>query len=349
MSDAPLNKPQKLFLILGFFVLAALASVWLYAVLVHTQNHRDVQSITIAQAGDFFLYAPLYVAQETGAFERHGLRVQITNTGGDEKTWAALLSGDAQFGVADPTFVAVSAARGQPGRVVASIVNGVPFWGITMRDNIQEIKSPQELNGYSVATFPSPSTAYTLQARMFREAGLEPNIRQGAFGTLLPILRAKQADIALELEPNVSQAVRQGARVLYSLNSQYGDFAMTGLTTTPQFISTNSEVVQDVVCSINDALRYIREDRQGTLRILRARFPEINQSVAALALERVQASGIIPKSPVISEGAWKAAIDLRIECGDLQPSLSAAGLVDNSFAERAEQGICKVGSTRPAQ
>ena len=41
---------------------------------------------------------------------------------------------------------------------------------------------------YSVATFSAPSTAYTVQTEMFKEANLPTNIRQGAFGTLLPML-----------------------------------------------------------------------------------------------------------------------------------------------------------------
>ena len=49
--------------------------------------------------------------------------------------------------------------KGQGGKVIASVVNGVPFWGITTNPKIPEIKDGKQLNGYSVATFPSPSTA----------------------------------------------------------------------------------------------------------------------------------------------------------------------------------------------
>ena len=40
-------------------------------------------------------------------------------------------------------------------------------------------------------------------------------------GTLIAMLRGGKADIALELEPNVSQAVSEGARVLYAMPQQY--------------------------------------------------------------------------------------------------------------------------------
>jgi ABC-type nitrate/sulfonate/bicarbonate transport system substrate-binding protein len=63
-----------------------------------------LRRITVAQFGDFFLYAPLYIAEDDGLFRKRGLDVSIANTGGDDKTWAAVLSGSAEFGVADPTF-----------------------------------------------------------------------------------------------------------------------------------------------------------------------------------------------------------------------------------------------------
>ena len=172
----------------------------------------NLQEIKIAQFGDFFLYAPLYIAIDQGFFKDEGLDVSLINTGGDEKTWATVISGNAAFGLADPTFIAVSDSRGKPGRVIANIVDGVPFWGVTLDPNIK-IEKPQDLAGYSVATFPAPSTAYTLQKDMFEDGELEPKISQGAPGTLLAQLRAKQVDIALELEPNASQAVADGGHI----------------------------------------------------------------------------------------------------------------------------------------
>ncbi|HKR06145.1 MAG TPA: ABC transporter substrate-binding protein, partial [Bacteroidia bacterium] len=227
-------------------IMALIVPIWLF----YPPKTSTLQKITIAQTGDFFLYAPLYIALDGGYFRKNGLDVSIISTGGDEKTWAAVLGKNASFGIADPTFIAISDERGIPGRVIASIVNGVPFWGITMNSSIKEVQSPQDLNSYSVATFPSPSTAYTLQKKMFLDAGLKPNIKEGAFGTLLYMLQSGKVDIALELEPNVSQASSNGAKVLYSLAKLYGDFAITGLTTTPELLKSDTALAKKVVCSI---------------------------------------------------------------------------------------------------
>jgi NitT/TauT family transport system substrate-binding protein len=297
-----------------------------------TEPSPKLVKVTIAQAGDFYLYAPLYVAQDLGLFERQGASVTIISTGGDEKTWAAVLSGDAQFGVADPTFVAIASQRGQAGRIIATIVNGVPFWGITKDSRVPQIAAAAQLDGFTVATFPSPSTAYTLQKRMFEKAGLAPKIREGGFGTLLALTESQQADIALELEPNVSQALKRGYRIAYSLADTYGDFTITGLTATPIYLNEHRREAQMVVRAIADAMSYLHQHPVESSALLAKRFPEISPDVAESALKRVLAAGIIPRSPVVSRPAWEKAVQLRIDSGDLAPPEDVMALVDESVS-----------------
>lgn len=302
------------------------------------QNHpppSQLEEITVAQAGDFFLYAPLYVAVDAGLLRKRGISATLVSTGGDDKTWAAVIAGDAAFGVADPTFVAIADARGRGGMVVASIVNGVPFWGVTKDPRIPIIRDPRSLSRYTVATFPSPSTAYTLQRKMFVDAGLQPKIREGAFGTLWSIVNAGDADIALELEPNVSQAVSQSARVVYSLKDIYGDFAITGLTTTSQFLTDRPVVARKVICGLQDALQFIRSNPDSTLSLLRKRFPDVDTVVARAALTRVIQEGIVPDSVTTSPDAWEKAIRLRVESGDLQIAKPMNAYVASDFTRNA--------------
>jgi hypothetical protein len=63
----------------------------------------------------------------------------------------------------------------------SSIVKGVPFWGIRFQSDLKPIKDASELRNLKIATFQSPSTAYVLQEKMFRDAGLPPAIVSIAF------------------------------------------------------------------------------------------------------------------------------------------------------------------------
>ena len=306
----------------------------------HGENHpqqpateQQLENIKVAQFADFFLYMPLYLAEGKGFFKEQGLSVDIVSTGGDDKTFAAVISGDVHFGIADPTFVAIARSKGQSGKVIASIVNGVPFWGVTKNPKVPEIEDAKQLKGFTVATFPSPSTAFTLQEKMFENAGLKPQIRQAAFGALLPLLEVGQADIALELEPNVSTAVKGGARVVYSMAEMYGDFAITGVTTSDTLIVENPELVQRFVNAIQQAESYAHSNIDGTLAFALKRFPNLDPVVVEQSLKRVIDSNTFPKDTRISKEAWEKACQLRVDAGEL-PSIDPEAL-DNTFAQKA--------------
>ena len=296
----------------------------------------QLQNIIVSQAFDVFLYAPLYVAEKKGYFREEGLNVSIVTAGGDEKAFASLISGDAQFAVGDPTFVAIAGEKGQRGVVVGSLLNGVPFWGIADKESVPLIESPEQLGTYSVATFPAPSTAYALQKKMFESGNLKPNIKEVAFGALIPALKADEVDIALELEPNVSTAVENGSRVVYSLSEYYPEFALTGITALPEYVSSNPDIVQKLVSAIQRADEFIRANPSEAAAILSERFPDVSEQIAANALQNIVSANVIPENLQTSKVGWDTAIQLRRDTGDLKQEASFETYVNNSFAEKAK-------------
>lgn len=301
-----------------------------------SQTNQPLQKITIAEYGEVFIYAPLYVAQEKGFFKEQGLEATIVPTGGDEKTFAALLSGNAQFGVADPTFAVISGEKGQPGKVVASVVSGVPLWGIATDQNIPLITNPEQLSNYRVATYTAPSTSYTLQKQMFENGGLKPNIKEMAYGSLLAGLEANQADIALELEPTVSIAVKNGGHIVYALSDYFPDFALTGLTVLPDYMEKNPETVQKVVNALQKACDYIRNNPKQAAEIMAKKFPEADQSISENAINNMVKANVIPQSVVVSQSSWDAATQLRKNAGEIKGMAAYEDYVVTSFAKNSK-------------
>ena len=65
--------------------------------------------------------APLYIAKDTGLFEKHGLDMQIVNIRGAAINTAALLAGEIQMTVAASAVAITAAARGAPIVIIATI------------------------------------------------------------------------------------------------------------------------------------------------------------------------------------------------------------------------------------
>ena len=298
-----------------------------------------VSEVTIAEYGEYLLYAPLYIAAENGAFAAEGLHVKIVPAGGDEKVFAALLSGSAQFGISDPTFTAISGERGRPGRVIAAILQDVPAWGVTKK-NISAIGSASALRGLSVATYPAPSTSYSLQKRMFSIGGIAPpSIVQIAYGSLLAALASGRVDVALENEPNVSLAETQGAHRIYALHDYFPDFAFTGLMVLPEYVNAHSDTAEKIVRALLRGAGILFSDREKAVAILGKRFPELPQPVISKALEQTAAIGAFSRDGVFKKSAWNNAVRLRRELGDLKNEARFEEYVDLRFVEerRAKQ------------
>jgi NitT/TauT family transport system substrate-binding protein len=295
------------------------------------------QKITVAEFGDLLIYLPVYIAQQNGYFASQGLDVSAVTTGNDDKTFAALVSGDAQFGVSDPTFAAIARSRGNGGKVVAAVVGGLPFWGVANDAKIAPITDAMDLKGHSVATYPAPSTAYTLQAAMFKSAGLTPDIRQAAYGTLLPLLESGQVDIALELEPNVSTAVKNGSHIVYSLAKTTPDFLITGVEVTDDFAKQHRDTVGKFVAALDAAEKFAHAHPEEAVKAAQKHFPDLPPDVIDHAVRRMLDEGTMPASAVVSEKGWTNALQLRVDAGDLPSLEAAAGTLDNSFAQQAQK------------
>lgn len=327
---------KKITIALLLVLLILVGATFLYKEKV--QKPSELQDITITQAFEVFLYAPLYIAQEKGFFTQQGLRVKIATAGGDDKAFASLISGDAQLAVGDPTFTAVAGEKGRKGQVVGSLLNGVPFWGIAKDKNISVLNSPSQLGRYKVATFPAPSTAYALQVKMFNEGGLVPNIAQLAFGSLIPAVESGNADIALELEPNVSTAVKNGFHIVYPLSQYYPNFAITGITALPSYIQSDPDVIQKVINAIQQADTFIRTNPEETADILARKFPDVPRDIAVDALKNIISANVVPESLVVDEVGWNTAIQLRKDTGDIKNDAPFAEYIVNDFATNASNG-----------
>ena len=148
------------------------------------KNHQ----ITVAQFGHLLIYYPIYLAKQKGFYKNNKLEINFVSTGGDDKTFAAVSSGSAFFGVADPAFVPIAREKGLRAKIVGTLIDGVPMW-IVSKEKI-DMKTSKALKNKRIMTYPSPSTSYTLLGEIIEKLNPQTegaSIIQGAFGTEIAI------------------------------------------------------------------------------------------------------------------------------------------------------------------
>lgn len=284
-----------------------------------TNGDADPQEtdVVIAQWGSekYLIYLPVYIAQEEGFFAKRGLNVEIEFSGNDDQVFAKVLRGDAQFGVGDPIFTAISRQQGADGIVVASIVDKVALWGVSKNSD----SAPGgDFSGLRVGTFPRPSTTYTLLSDTIETteaAGAE--VVEAPIGNELALLESGSADIVMMLEPAASIAEAEGYSVVTSFPQVWGKFAFTGLTSTQSYAEGNEATVQAMREALQEAVSLAHSDRARAIEIAASLFPTVDRQVVEAAVNRMLDDETLPKSVDLDETSWVASVQVRQRVGDV--------------------------------
>ena len=317
----------------AFIAIAAIIVALAAFVTVRTiapPSGRGVKHITIAQWGQekYLIYLPVYIAQEKGFFRNHGLDVSITFNGNDDQVFATVARGDAQFGVGDPIFAAISRQRGFDGIVVASIVDRVALWGVTKTE--KNYTEPKDFSNTSVGTFPRPSTTYTLVQEMIDSNHIPgAQVIEIAIGNELALLESGKADVVMLLEPAASLAESKGYHVATSFPKLWGPFAFTGLTTTETYRKENPELVENMRSALADSLKLAHSNPAEAVSVAQKLFPSLDPKVLDNAVKRMVNEGTIPFDVDVSKEGWLKAIEVRKKIGDIKS--------DSDYMECIEQ------------
>ena len=311
-------------------MLACVVLAVILAVILSFAKQSDHKHVTIAQWGQekYLIYLPIYIAQEKGYFQKHGLDVKLTFNGNDDQVFATVARGDAQFGLGDPIFTAVSRQRGFDGIVTASIVDRVALWGVTKSQ--KDYMSPSDFANTTIGTFPRPSTTYTLVKQMIEENKIPgAKIVEIAIGNELALLESGKADVVMLLEPAASIAESRGYYIATSFPKLWGAFAFTGLTTTETYRKTNPDMISSVRSALSDALNLTHEHPSEALVIAKRLFPNLDAKVVENAVGRMLADGTIPSQIDISKDGWLKAVEVRQSIGDLKLGNSYLECIDH--------------------
>lgn len=303
-----------------------LAALMAFGVLSACDNSSSRQtdgpeqtSVTVAQWGSerYLIYLPLYIAMENGYFAENGLNVSIEYSGNDDQVFAKVLRGDAQFGVGDPIFTAVSRQQGADGVVLATIVGRVALWGVSKTE--RNLQAPQDFSGLRVGTFPRPSTTFTLLTEMLSNPGVsDAEVVEVPIGNELALLESGSADVVMLLEPAASIAAAEGYHIVTSFPGLWGDFEFTGLTSTQTYIDASPETAKSMVDALQMAVEFAHANPDGATDVAAGLFPSLDRAVVAAAVSRMLDDETLPENVSVDREAWNKSMITRQKVGDIE-------------------------------
>jgi NitT/TauT family transport system substrate-binding protein len=291
---------------------------------------------------------PLYLARDTGIFERNGLKLSWINPGSNEKLLAAMKNGGGDIFVVSSNHVVQNNASGGPPLTV--VANSGYNYSVLLVDSA--ILQPEGLRGKKVGTGEPGSTPDQLTRLALRKLGLDPDRDV----TLVPSNDARSADRATGLTSGQLSGTLVTAEAMYDLektgqikrfriladhkrlNIYAGggaDYAMT-----IEFLKTRRREAKSFLSGICEGIAVAKQNQPKAMEIMTK--SEGRRDPAALEyLYRLYTTEVIPARPYPKVEGVELGIQMVASSVPAARDLKAQELVDASLvAELVKEDRC---------
>jgi NitT/TauT family transport system substrate-binding protein len=132
-------------------------------------QEKKLETLNVAYTSATATRAPLWIASETGLFEKYGLDAKLIYIRAGSPSISALVSGDVQVSSDPASAVAIAAARGAPVVVIGTF--GLASYRLVGHPSIASV---QHLKGKSIGSVRPGSGPDALLHRFLPKLGLVP-------------------------------------------------------------------------------------------------------------------------------------------------------------------------------
>jgi NitT/TauT family transport system substrate-binding protein len=278
--------------------------------------------------------AQLWVTQEAGIFDRHGLKVKPIFVQGGTRTTQALIAGDLDVAYVAPPAVMSAAASGAKLVFVTGVYRTLPY----MIYGAPGISGPAQLRGkrVGITTFGDLSdfgTRYGL-----RMMGLDPEkdvtlVQIGGPPLRLAALNSGAVGAAILNPPYTSTARQLGLPLLIDLIGKV-EFAGTSHAIRRNDLERRRDVIQRFVDAVVEGNRFFIDKKRESVAIM-SRYLRTADSAALEESYDLYAKRIMTDPPIPSASAFKAALEYVARDVPAAGKLKVEDLYDTSLVESA--------------
>jgi NitT/TauT family transport system substrate-binding protein len=302
--------------------LSVFAIIALFSVSVHSAE-TGKEKIAFAYAAISPTMAGVWMAKEIGAFDRHGLNVDLVHISSGAVAIQALVGGS------------VHAALGASNAVLAAIIKGAPIIAVgsnTSRPGMQlwvqpEIQRPEQLQGKTLAITRFGSTSEFVTRLIMRKLELEGKTELRQFGGVVEAdigFRAKQAEGRVS-----SQAPGPQARMLVDAAELGIPFSMNLLAVSNDYYRKSPKSVEGIVAAYIEGIAALKTAKPQALKLL-AKYMGQRGGTSEMHYEFV--AKYLDAIPRVDS----AAVDTVLEMVG-SPGATKTKLFDNSIIDRLMQ------------
>ncbi|HEX5022451.1 MAG TPA: ABC transporter substrate-binding protein [Candidatus Binatia bacterium] len=299
---------------------------------------QSLQAVNVAIPAKSFQMVIYPVAQQKGYMKEEGVDARVIFIA-PTTSIQAMLGGDVQFTGAGSSAL-VSIARGNtPLKVVVATNDRVLQWLVTR----PEIRNPKELKGKKIATTGVAAIATFMLKQILIKHGLDGNkdvnyLDVGQGNQLTALLGGGFDAAVLSVEQRYV-ALDKGMHEMFFMGNEVKNSWGT-LATADKLIKENPKMVGGFVRATLKALRYVRQDKEGTVAAL-LKFSGVSRQQATRLYDDL--IGTFTRNGVVDDETQRNDLNIIRQVANTNETLPNSRAYDFSFALEADQQITKAG------
>lgn len=314
----------------------ALGGFLLFSALGQAQE-KKLEPLNVAYAFQGPTHSPLWIAKDSGLFDKYGLDVMLTSIYG-ALTVNALLAGDVHVSVASSSATVAAASKGAP-IVLIGAFGFIPFKLVAQ----PSITSIQELKGKIIGSSPAGSSPYFGIRRLLPRLGLNPDrdvtIIQGAPGNKerLQVMVMGKIDATVAASWDISELAMAGHKVSVLADLPQWGLHISGnaISTTRQFLKNHRHRVKAFLMATSEAIWLGRSNKAATFQILRKHLKIEDPKLLEILHKEVMLGSMYPK-PYIREEAVEFEIESLSASIPVLRDMKASDFMDSTLLREIE-------------
>jgi ABC-type nitrate/sulfonate/bicarbonate transport system substrate-binding protein len=214
--------------------------------------------------------APIWIAKETGLFEKNGFDATVIFISGSIRGIQAILAGDIPIGEGGgPGLVSARLAGGDV-VAVAGTINVLPYYLVAQ----PSVKKPEDLRGKIGGNHIAGTTAEFALRMSLKKLGIDPlkDVQLRVIGGTIERMAALQkglVNFTVVTEAGKAVAEKNGFPTVVDMIAQGIPFPQNGVYTSGKLIRERPDIVRRYVKAYVEAIHYYKTHKEESLKILK--------------------------------------------------------------------------------
>jgi len=308
------------------------------------KKNDGLKEITLNEVAHSIFYAPMYVAFEKDYFKEEGLKVNLVNGLGADKTMTAVLSGEAEIGFMGAEASIYVYNEGASDYVVnfAQLTQRAGNF-LVSRDMNEDFKW-ENIKGKTVIGGRKGGMPQMVFEYILKKQGIDPTadltiVQNIDFGLTSQAFAAGQGDYTIEFEPAATALELDGAgKVVASLGVDSGKVPYTAFCAKKSYIEKNPDIIQGFTNAIQKGMEFVASHTPEEIAdVIAPQFAETDKDTLIMITRRYYDQDTWKDNLIFEEESLTLLQDILDEAGELTARVPYEDIINRTFAEKANK------------